>query len=203
VRGGFTDMGRKKMRKRHMALRIIFVSICFLALNACAKKTVPIQPELNLGTGISESGTASATVPSLSDWDDPRWREVGIYSEAELKEFLERAQEFENEDIYFDYDAFVLMESSRANLDRKVDFLRRYPGVKVTIEGHCDERGTNEYNLALGEQRANNAWQYLVNSGIDPERLSMISYGEERPIAFGNDEASWALNRRGHFLLHY
>jgi peptidoglycan-associated lipoprotein len=73
----------------------------------------------------------------------------------------------------------------------------------VTIEGHCDERGTSEYNLALGERRANSVWQYFVNSGVDPSRLSMISYGEERPIALNHDEASWARNRRAHCVLHY
>ncbi len=95
------------------------------------------------------------------------------------------------------------MDEAKAVLDRKVDFLRRYPKVSVTIEGHCDERGTNDYNLALGERRANAAWQYLVNSGIEPSRLNMISYGEERPVALGHDEASWAKNRRAHFVVQF
>jgi peptidoglycan-associated lipoprotein len=182
---------------------IVLVFMISIAVGGCAKKTVPIEPELNLGTGISESGTQGADAPDIDNWDDPRWRELGIYSEGELREFLERAQEFENEDIFFDYNAFVLNESAKPVLDRKVDFLRRYPGVRVTVEGHCDERGTNEFNLALGEQRASSAWQYLVNSGINPDSISMISFGEERPIAFGSDEASLALNRRAHFVLHY
>jgi len=192
MKRGYTELGG-----------VFFILMCLAILSACAKKQVPIQPELNLGTGIRESGAPAAPPAGLSDWNDPRWKELGIYSEAELNEFLERAQSFENEDLFFDYDAFVLNEDNRMVLDRKVDFLRRYPAVSVTVEGHCDERGTNEYNLALGEQRANSAWQYLVNSGIDPDRLSMISYGEERPIAFGHDDASWAVNRRAHFVLHY
>ncbi len=75
-------------------------------------------------------------------------------------------------------------------------WLARNPGVRVTIEGNCDERGTREYNLALGERRANAAKNYLASLGVDPARMTTISYGKERPVALGSDEAAWALNRR-------
>lgn len=191
------------MGRRYTELnRVVLAFILVIMMSACSKRTVPVQSGVNLGSRISESETS--TTSSTSDrLDDPRWRELGIFSDAELREFKERSQIFENEDIYFSYDSFLLDEEGKRILERKVDFLRRYPRVRVTVEGHCDERGTNEYNLALGERRANSAWQYLVNSGIDPDNLSMISYGEERPVAFGSDDASMRLNRRAHFVLYY
>ena len=88
-------------------------------------------------------------------------------------------------------------------LDEKIGFLKQYPKVKVSVEGHCDERGTTEYNLALGERRANAAYQYILNSGLQTQKLTTISYGKERPISTGHDEASYAKNRRAHFTLNY
>jgi peptidoglycan-associated lipoprotein len=101
--------------------------------------------------------------------------------------------------IYFDFDKYNLREDARNTLDRNAEILRANPDLGITIEGHCDERGTNEYNLALGENRAKAARDYLVRLGIDRSRISIISYGEERPVAHGHDEASWAQNRRGEF----
>jgi peptidoglycan-associated lipoprotein len=138
-----------------------------------------------------------------SGMDDARWRELGINSEAEKREFLDKAQAFENQDIYYDYDAYTLTPPAKKVLDDKVAFLKRFPKVKVTVEGHCDERGTTEYNLALGERRANTAFQYIMNSGLQGAKLTSISYGKEKPLATGHDEASWAKNRRAHFVLVY
>ncbi|MBX9814387.1 MAG: peptidoglycan-associated lipoprotein Pal [Sphingomonas sp.] len=98
--------------------------------------------------------------------------------------------------IHFALDQYDIDAESRAILDSQVAWLRRYPQVRVTIEGHCDERGTREYNLALGDRRANAAKNYLASAGIDASRITTISYGKERPIALGSDEASWAQNRR-------
>ncbi len=98
--------------------------------------------------------------------------------------------------VFFDYDKSVLQEEGRGTLDRQAQWLMTYPDKLVTIEGHCDERGTREYNLALGERRAQAATDYLVALGIDPGRITTISYGKERPFAVGHDEAAWALNRR-------
>ncbi len=135
--------------------------------------------------------------------DDARWKALGINSEAEKREFLEKAQAFENQDVYYDYDSYVLTPPAKKVIDDKVSFLKRYPKVKVTIEGHCDERGTTEYNLALGERRASSALQYMSGSGMAGLTINTISYGKERPIATGHDEASWAKNRRAHFVLNY
>ena len=190
------------MRTLNKAMLMMgMIGVLLWGVSGCAKKTVPVE------TGypqVKEETTSGKVGPSpTSQIDEATWRSLGLYTEPERLEFLRQMEKFQNEDIYFEFDSYVLMEEARMVLDRKVEFLRRYPRVNVTIEGHCDERGTSEYNLALGERRANSAWQYLVDSGIDPSRLSMISYGEERPVALGHDEASWAKNRRAHFVVHF
>ena len=110
-------------------------------------------------------------------------------------------QEFQNQDIYFDFDKYDLRTDARGILDRKAAFLNQNSSVRSQIEGHCDERGTNEYNRALGERRADAAKMYLTTAGISPARLSTISYGEERPVDPGHNEAAWARNRRAHFVI--
>jgi len=101
--------------------------------------------------------------------------------------------------VYFDFDKYNLRDDARRTLERNAEILKNNPNVKVVVEGHCDERGTNEYNLALGENRANAVRDYLTRIGVDPSRLSTISYGEERPVAMGHDEAAWSQNRRAQF----
>ena len=106
------------------------------------------------------------------------------------------------EDIFFEFDKATLTPSSQDNLMKKAEWLRANPDATVTIEGHCDERGTNEYNLALGERRAESAKNFLVDLGIAPSRLTTISYGEERPIDPQHSEEAWAKNRRDHFVIN-
>ena len=106
------------------------------------------------------------------------------------------------EDIHFDFDKYNLTPTAQENLLRKAEWLRANPDVTVTIEGHADERGTNEYNLALGDRRADSAKAFLVNLGISASRLTTISYGEERPLCNEQNEECWAKNRRGNFVLN-
>ena len=105
-------------------------------------------------------------------------------------------QNVRSDRILFETDSYALDDDDRSVLDSQVAWLRANPGVRVTIEGHCDERGTREYNLALGDRRANAAKNYLAARGIDPSRLSVISWGKEKPEALGSDESAWAQNRR-------
>ncbi len=98
--------------------------------------------------------------------------------------------------VNFGLDQYDIDGTARGILDSQVVWLQRYPNVRVTIEGHADERGTREYNLALGDRRANAAKNYLVARGVSPSRITTISYGKERPLALGSDEESWAQNRR-------
>jgi len=99
--------------------------------------------------------------------------------------------------VFFDTDQSTIREDARATLGRQAEWLKRYGNYGITIEGHCDERGTREYNLALGERRATAVRQYLVAQGIPAERIKTLSYGKERPDVVGSDEGSWSRNRRG------
>jgi peptidoglycan-associated lipoprotein len=98
--------------------------------------------------------------------------------------------------VFFDTDQSTIREDGRATLNKQAEWLKKYTNYQITVEGHCDERGTREYNLALGERRANAARQYLVAQGIPAARIKTISYGKERPDPVGSDEAAWARNRR-------
>jgi len=106
------------------------------------------------------------------------------------------------EDIYFEFDRSTLTPAAQDNLLRKAEWLRENMDATVTIEGHCDDRGTNEYNLALGDRRAESAKAFLVDLGIDPMRLTTISYGEERPVCNQQNEECWAKNRRDNFVVN-
>ncbi|HEY2934336.1 MAG TPA: peptidoglycan-associated lipoprotein Pal [Acidobacteriota bacterium] len=104
-------------------------------------------------------------------------------------------------DVFFDYDQHTLSSEAQQILQRDAEYLRKNSSASFILEGHCDERGTSEYNLALGDRRAQAVKEYLVSLGISASRLETVSYGEERPFASGHDEASWAQNRRVHFTL--
>lgn len=106
------------------------------------------------------------------------------------------------EDIYYDFDKSTLRPAAQDDLMKKAAWLRANPNAAVTIEGHCDERGTNEYNLALGDRRADSAKSFLVDLGIAAPRLTTVSYGEERPVCSQHNEECWSKNRRAHFVVN-
>ncbi len=120
------------------------------------------------------------------------------------EENLTEEEIFKNEikDVFFDFDKYNLRPDAVETLKKDAYVLiHKLPKVKIIIEGHCDERGSEEYNLALGDKRANAVKDFLVKQGVDPSRIRTISYGEERPFALGHNEKAWALNRRAHFVL--
>lgn len=155
--------------------RIILTAISILAIAGCVSKRDRLPPE-PLGTpgGSANSGGRGYLPGSPEDF---------VANVAADR-------------IYFDTDRFDVDSEDADVLRSQAGWLQKYPNVRVTIEGHCDERGTRDYNLALGERRANAAKNYLASLGISPARISTISYGKERPDATGSDEASWARNRR-------
>jgi len=114
---------------------------------------------------------------------------------------IDREAQLVLQDIHFAYNSSTILPEDAGVLQQIAAFLKRYPQVILQIEGHCDERGTEEYNMALGSRRAGAARQFLADLSIDPNRLYTISYGEERPFDPGHSEAAWAVNRRDHFLV--
>ena len=151
--------------------------IAAVLLVACS--TNPEATSGKGGSGDVNGGRSQATLDSSSL--DSRMR-------ARLEEIGDR--------VFFEYDQADLRPESRALVQKWASWLAQYPGAKVTIEGHCDERGTREYNLALGDRRAEAARAYLVLIGVDAGRVSVVSYGKERPAEVGSSEAAWAKNRR-------
>lgn len=109
------------------------------------------------------------------------------------------SEQFVNEDIFFEFDSSVLSAEAQEQLRRKADWLQAHPMVNVIVEGHCDSRGTNEYNLALGERRAQSVMSFMANLGVESRRMRTLSYGEERPLMSGDSEEAWSRNRRAHF----
>jgi len=154
-----------------------FALLGSVALAGCAKKPPAVLPP-DPGPAVSDNdgGVPGAPIPG---------------SQADFA-YQMRGQDT----IYFDTDRYNIDSADAAALQTQAQWLARYPNKPVTIEGHCDERGTRDYNLALGERRANAAKNYLVSIGVSPSRLTTVSYGKERPVALGSDEQSWARNRR-------
>lgn len=146
----------------------------------------PAKPAAKLGAMAENSGGKQAAVSSSDSAAKPSGAES-------LKAALEK--------IYFDFDSASLSEKSRTSLTSNAAYLKKYPAVKITIEGNCDERGSGEYNLALGEKRAKAAARYLTSIGVAEDRIATISYGKEKPADPGHDEAAWAKNRRDEFVL--
>jgi len=141
------------------------------------------------GPGGSTTATASVTVNAPPPPPPP----AAGPTDDEL--FLREVR-----DAYFDYDKADLRPDARTALSKTADFLKSYPRFKVTIEGHCDERGSTEYNLGLGDRRANAVKQFLVSAGVSADRVSTVSFGKEKPFCMESNEACWQQNRRGHFV---
>jgi peptidoglycan-associated lipoprotein len=121
--------------------------------------------------------------------------------ESAMQEKQRALNRFINEDVLYDFDEASLQPKAQRILRNKAKYLKENPGVSVIIEGHCDEQGTNDYNIALGDRRANSAKAFLMDLGINASRMRTISYGEEKPLDPGHNETAWAKNRRGHFVI--
>ena len=130
-----------------------------------------------------------------------RAREAALAKGAARKAAVAALANFSMELVLFDYDSSVLTPTAQGRLRSKAAYLKANPNAKVIIEGHCDERGTSEYNLALGDRRAEAARAFLMDVGVSSSRLTTISYGEERPFATGHDESAWSQNRRANFVV--
>jgi peptidoglycan-associated lipoprotein len=156
-------------------------------------KVTPTDSTTYTITATGPGGSASATASvSMNVPPPPPVVEKGP-SDDEL--FLRDVR-----DAYFDYDKADIRSDAREALSKTADFLKGHPNIKATIEGHCDERGSTEYNLGLGDRRANAVKQYLVSLGVTADRLSVVSFGKEKPFCTDHNEPCWQQNRRGHFV---
>jgi peptidoglycan-associated lipoprotein len=163
-------------------------STVFLVATALLLAGCPKKPDVQAGAPAAAGGPATEVKkpePMVEAPVKPGPKPV----EGQLK------------DVFFDFDKATLRDDTKKTLDENIQWLKTNPGDRIMVEGHCDERGTNEYNLALGERRAKAVRDYLAAGGIDAKRISTISYGEERPFVLGHDESAWKWNRRGHFVV--
>jgi peptidoglycan-associated lipoprotein len=182
-----------------------------LLFGGCAKKVPPAEmAETTPATTMSDARLREEEAARREREAAIAERERSVVEESMRRRFAEQSkmgagamsgEDFMNQDVLFSYDSFTLSSEAKAVLERKAAWLAENPQTRVQIEGHCDERGTTAYNLALGERRAHAAKQYLVALGINAARLATISYGEEAPVDPRHSEDAWSRNRRAHFVI--
>jgi peptidoglycan-associated lipoprotein len=175
---------------------LVLLLLAFGAGAGCAKKKMTSTPP---GAQVEVTDDSKWTPPPAPE--DSKMDEASLAAEAEARAKTEAVAELTSVTINFAFDSYELNEEARAILALKASIMRRFSDVRVVIEGHCDERGTEEYNLALGERRARAAYEHLVILGVDPGRMSIVSFGEERPIDPAHNETAWAKNRRAEFVV--
>lgn len=207
------------MRGKRGTLFLLSVSLILISvlLTGCPKAPTvgevapkPVTPEAK----PPEKPPAVVEKPRVPEVVAPKVMEEVIKKPAEIKEAAVKPVEVPKEavakavpavsplqDIFFDTDLAIIKEDAKKDLEANAEWLKANPAVTITIEGHADERASNEYNLALGERRAKTTKDYLVSLGVSADRMKTISYGEERPFVLGHDESAWKWNRRSHFVL--
>ena len=195
-------------------LSIIVLILCFgLIMIGCPKKTVmkeePSAKKAEELAAVERERAARPEVERALKEKELREKEEAAKREFEKSLVAKKTPGIEGEafestllkNIHFDFDKYDIRPGDAEILKENAALLKKFTNVKIQIEGHCDERGTNEYNLALGERRANSTKKYLIFLGISQDRVPTISYGEERPLDPGHNEEAWAKNRRSHFII--
>jgi len=186
------------MKKNNLFVLFVLalVSISLSFMGGCA------QQQVTKDTGVQEAQAQEAPAEAGAvKPEEPAGPSEDALAEEARRNLQIQMEAFESVAIYFDFDKSELKPEAQDTLRLKANWLDKNPGFLVRIEGHCDERGTNEYNLALGERRASAARDFLVNMGVSADRIRTISYGEERPADPGHNEVAWARNRRDEFKL--
>jgi peptidoglycan-associated lipoprotein len=180
---------------------VMFLPVVFFTVS-CAKKMVQTQPVSTTEPEVQKVSEVQKAPDRSADEAEQagRLKEDRLRAEAAAREAAEKA--FVNENIHFEFNSSILSDQAKQTLNSKADYLRTNPDIKITVEGHCDERGADAYNIALGERRAKSVKMFLVNLGIGTKRMNTISYGKERPIAMEHNETSWAKNRRAQFAVN-
>lgn len=179
---------------------LLIMMVLGLIVSGCAQKKVVApeaeQPEAMRQGVMEEKKIAETTKPAEKIKEEQM-------AKVESKDIVSKAEEVSGmfQDIHFDFDKYDIREDAKPILKALADYLVKNNNHKVLIEGHCDERGTNEYNLALGDKRARAAKDYLISLGVPSARIDTISYGEEKPLCTEHNEDCWAKNRRAHFII--
>ncbi|WP_031479101.1 peptidoglycan-associated lipoprotein Pal [Maridesulfovibrio frigidus] len=196
------------MKARAIILCVAFMLIAGLGAG-CSKKRVESNTATPAVEQRMENQQEKERVRQEEQARMERERELQEQALEEERLAAEAAREFEDvvvklgNIIHFDFDSFEIKPEYRPLLQTKAELLKQYANVTIVIEGYCDERGTEEYNLALGERRARAAYEFLILLGVAPERLSIVSFGEENPIDTAHNETAWEMNRRAQFRLTY
>lgn len=181
------------MQKLTITRLVVMLFVLTLLASGCAKKAVEEEP-------VTPTPAEEVTEQQQpADVSDTNVVDNSAYDAAAAARAAERAASQGLVQIHFDFDQYVLTDDAKSTLVGNAGLLRAAPAVKVLIEGHCDERGSDEYNLALGEKRALATKNYLVSLGVDADRLTIISYGEEKPVDPAHTKEAWAKNRRADF----
>ena len=181
---------------------VLLLAVSLVGAYGCAKKQTGTEPGMT-----AEEQARQQEEEARRKAEEEAYRQRELEEEARRRAEEERQRQMGQEDakmaleemIFFDFDSYELSAKSREVLQAKAAALKANPNMKMVVEGYCDERGTEEYNLALGERRARAAYEFLVLLGVSPTRLSIVSYGEENPLDPSNTEAAWAKNRRCEF----
>jgi peptidoglycan-associated lipoprotein len=190
-----------------LVLALLLFSM-FMFQASCAKKQVVSEPAVTPSFEQDAEAERLAAMKRAQEaekaLEERRLREERLSEEdkarGEREEMAER-EKFLNEHIHFEFDESRLLPEAKEILQRDAKWLMAHPEVRAIIEGHCDERGTTEYNIALGDRRAVSAMSYLIDLGVESQRLTTVSYGEEKPIDPGHNESAWAKNRRAQFVI--
>jgi len=183
------------MTSERLGKNIAIISAAALILAACSSTPAPEKDTSSTDMSTEETQASTGqpdrvTTPELSaeeldaqEWGGMSQRGLDIYAGSDR--------------VFFEYDSSEITAEARVTLMKQAQWLLHYPRVRISVEGHCDERGTREYNLALGERRATAVKNYLIALGVPASRMNTISYGKERPAVVGNGESTWSQNRRG------
>ncbi|MHB8797434.1 MAG: peptidoglycan-associated lipoprotein Pal [Thermoanaerobaculia bacterium] len=182
------------MTKPFRSLGLVLAAGLLVTAGCCTKKPAPAPaPEVQV-----EPTPTPVPVPVEEPIAAPVAEPVAEALPADLEELNKKGY---LKDIFYDYDLYDVRADQRDVMAANAEWLKKWPTVKVQVEGHCDERGSSKYNMALGDKRANAARDYLVSLGIDANRITTLSYGEERPFVEGQTEDAWSQNRRAHFVV--
>ena len=192
------------MRRTLWLMLVVVISLGLVfGVSGCAKKKVAGEEEMGAAAEKTapkpgEPGYEKIYEESMAAKDESLEAQAALAKEHEVLEGRTSAPLLP---VYFDFDKSNIRADQRDRIEKNALFLKENNEIRIRIEGNCDERGTNEYNMALGERRALSAKKYLVNLGIHEDRMHTLSYGEEKPLLHGHDEYSWAQNRRDDFVL--